>query len=84
MAKTMDEILKRKPFVVPRECPECGSNNIMGYAQVITHAYIKLDDMSIDEIDSNCDPELDDTDPRYWDYVCQDCDEEWDDYNQGK
>jgi len=53
----IDQILKRKPFVLPSECPECGSKNIMGYAQVITHAYINLTDMSIDEIDSNSDVE---------------------------
>lgn len=82
--KTIDEILKRKPFVVPSECPDCGSKNIMGYAKVITHAYINLSDMSIDEIDSSSDVELDDNDPRYWDYSCLDCENEWDDYDQGK
>jgi len=66
------------------ECPECGSKNIMGYAQVITHAYINLTDMSIDEIDSNSDVELYDINPRYWDYQCRDCENEWDDYGQGK
>ena len=80
----IDEILKRKPFVVPNKCPDCGSKNIMGYAQVVTHAYIKLTDMSIDEVDSNDDVELEDNDPRYWDYVCNDCENIWDDYNQGR
>jgi len=80
----IDQILKRKPFVVPSECPECGSKNIMGYAQVVTHAYINLSDMSIDEIDSSSDVELYDIDPRYWDYYCNDCENEWDDYGQGK
>ena len=80
----IDKILKRKPFVVPSECPECGSKNIMGYAQVVTHAYINLNDMSIDEIDSSSDVELDDNDPRHWDYHCRDCENEWDDYDQGK
>jgi len=59
----IDQILKRKPFIVPSECPECGSKNIMGYAQVVTHSYINLTDMSIDEIDSNSDVELYDNDP---------------------
>ena len=80
----IDEILKRKPFVVPSECPECGFKNIMGYAQVITHAYINLADRSIDEIDSSSDVELDDIDPWRWDYHCLDCENEWDDYGQVK
>ena len=45
---------------------------------------ILITDMSIDEIDSNSDVELDDNDPRYWDYHCLDCENEWDDYGQGK
>ena len=80
----IDQILKRKPFAIPSECPECGSKNIMGYAQVVTHAYINLTDMSIDEIDSNSDVELYDIDPRHWNYQCRDCENEWDDYGQGK
>jgi len=80
----IDEVLKRKPFIVPSECPECSSKNIMGYAQVVTHAYINLTDMSIDEIDSNSDVELYDNNPRRWDYQCRDCENEWDDYDQGK
>ena len=80
----IEKILKRNHYAIPSECPECGSKNIMGYAQVVTHAYINLTDMSIDEIDSNSDVELYDIDPRYWDYQCRDCENEWGDYNQGK
>lgn len=51
------------------------------FVMSITHAYINLTDMSIDEIDSNSDVELDDNDLRYWDYHCSDCENERDDYH---
>lgn len=58
-----------------RECPECGSKNVMGYAEVTGRALINLSDLSVDEPPDEFD-KLEENE--VYEFICQDCDWEWD------
>lgn len=58
----------------PKQCPKCGSKNIMGYGLVSGWGYVELDTMNVD-MSTELDLEIGDEESL--DYVCMDCGNEW-------
>jgi len=72
MAKEVKSLVK--------QCPKCHSLNVRGYAIVTGYAYIDLSDMSVYDVETS-DLEIDTT---VDEFICDDCDHEWDDDTERK